>query len=638
MSENDTPAEGWGPAPEGSPWQSPAGAHWQQPASEYPDPQQQAAAGNQPGTEGQPGAGYSGFDPTGAPYAGSPYQAIPEYRAPEYQATDYNGPEYSAPGYQPGSEQGGYWAGTAAPSSAGASPYQSTGGSPPSWNPASPPPPYPPAGSFGADASQPADPPPSSRRRRALPVLLSAALVFAGGAAGVAIGHNAWSSNHATNVAASSTSPTTSGGSGSGNTGSGNTGSGNTGSGNTGSGNSGSGNSGSGQSPFSNGQFPGNLFGGSGGSTDPFSGGSSGSNGSGNSSSGNTGSGNSSSGTGASAAEAAAIAAKVAPALVDINATFGYQSAQGAGTGIVLTSNGEVLTNNHVVDGATKLSVTDVGNGQTYNATVVGYDASHDVAVVQLQNASGLKTAKLANSDNTAVGESVVAIGNAGGTGGTPSNAGGSITALNQSITASDELDGNSEQLSGLIQTNADIQPGDSGGSLVDTSGQVVGMDTAASQGYSFQSSTDNGGTQGFAIPINQAMSVVHQIVSGQGSATAHVGPTAFLGLLLGSSSDQGGSGGLGAFGNGSASGGSGSSGTSGLTISSVVSGGPAAGAGLSAGDVITSLDGQSVSSPSDLSSILVSHHPGDKVQVGWVDSSGQSHTTTVDLGSGPPA
>ena len=123
---------------------------------------------------------------------------------------------------------------------------------------------------------------------------------------------------------------------------------------------------------------------------------------------------------------------------------------------------------------------------------------------------------------------------------------------LNQSITASDELDGNNEQLSGLIETNADIQPGDSGGSLVDTSGQVVGMDTAASQGYSFQSSTDSSGTQGFAIPINQALTVAHQIVSGQGSATAHVGSTAFLGLLLGSSSDQGGSGGLG-FGNGSA-------------------------------------------------------------------------------------
>ncbi len=295
-----------------------------------------------------------------------------------------------------------------------------------------------------------------------------------------------------------------------------------------------------------------------------------------------------------------------------------------------------------MVDGATKLSVTDVGNGQTYNASVVGYDASHDVAVVQLQNASGLKTAKLGNSNSAAVGESVVAIGNAGGTGGTPSNAGGSITALNQSITASDELDGNNEQLSGLIQTNADIQPGDSGGSLVDTSGQVVGMDTAASQGYSFQSSTDSSGTQGFAIPIDQALTVVHEIVSGQGSATAHVGSTAFLGLLLGSSSDQGGSGGLG-FGNGSAAGGSASGGssnssTSGVTISSVVSGGPAAAAGLSAGDVITSLAGQSVSSPSDLSSILVSHHPGDKVQVGWVDSSGQSHTTTVDLGSGPPA
>ena len=158
-----------------------------------------------------------------------------------------------------------------------------------------------------------------------------------------------------------------------------------------------------------------------------------------------------------------AIAAKVSPALVDINSIFSYQSAQGAGTGIVLTSNGEILTNNHVIDGATKISVTDIGNGKTYNAAVVGYDSTHDIAVLQLQGASGLKTATLGDSSKAAVGESVVAIGNAGGTGGTPSNAGGSIVALNQSITASDSLDGASEQLSGLIQVNAGIQPGDSG-------------------------------------------------------------------------------------------------------------------------------------------------------------------------------
>jgi S1-C subfamily serine protease len=296
----------------------------------------------------------------------------------------------------------------------------------------------------------------------------------------------------------------------------------------------------------------------------------------------------------------------------------------------VLTSNGEVITNNHVINGATKITATDVGNGKTYTATVVGYDASHDIAVLQLKNASGLQTAHLADSSKVAVGESVVAVGNAGGTGGTPSNAGGSVTALNQSITAGDELDGVSEQLSGLIEVNADIQPGDSGGSLVNNAGQVIGIDTAASQGFSFQSSA----TQGFAIPINQAIAIAQQITSGQGTATSHVGSTAFLGVELSTSSSQGGSGNF--FGNNSGSG-SGSS-SSGAAVSGVLSGGPAAQAGLAAGDTITSLDGNSVDSPSSLSALMVGHHPGDHVQIGWVDSSGQSHTATVVLGSGPPA
>jgi S1-C subfamily serine protease len=319
-----------------------------------------------------------------------------------------------------------------------------------------------------------------------------------------------------------------------------------------------------------------------------------------------------------------------------VNSTFGYQSAQGAGTGIVLTSNGEVLTNNHVINGATKISVTDIGNGKTYSANVVGYDASHDVAVLQLQGASGLQTAKLADSSQAAVGQSVVAVGNAGGTGGTPSNAGGSITALNQSITASDELGGTSEQLSGLIQTDANIQPGDSGGPLVNTDGQVLGVDTAASQGFSLQTT----GTEGYAIPINDAMKIVNQIESGKGSGTTHVGDTAFLGVELSSgnsdTSSQSGIGNLFGGGSNGSTGGSGSSG--GVAVSGVVSGGPAAQAGLASGDTVTSLDGQSVDSATSVSELLVGHHPGDKVQIGWVDSSGQSHTATVDLGSGPPA
>src|SRR6202034_286090 len=189
--------------------------------------------------------------------------------------------------------------------------------------------------------------------------------------------------------------------------------------------------------------------------------------------------------------------------------------------------------------------------GQTYSATVVGYDNSQDLAVLQLHDASGLQTVSIGNSSNVSVGESVVGIGNAGGTGGTPSSAGGSVTALNQSITASDEGDGDSEQLSGLIESNADIQPGDSGGPLVNDNGQVIGIDTAASSGFQFQSS----GGSGYSIPITGAVAIAKQIEAGQGSTTIHIGPTAFLGVVIEPTS----SGGFGGeFGGGSNQGGSG--------------------------------------------------------------------------------
>ena len=235
-----------------------------------------------------------------------------------------------------------------------------------------------------------------------------------------------------------------------------------------------------------------------------------------------TGSGSSSSIASGGPADASSIAKAVDPGLVDIDVTFGYENVQGAGTGMVLTPNGEVLTNNHVIDGETSISVTDVGNGRTYGAKVLGYDRSSDVAVLQLEGASGLQPVSLGNSTSVHTGAAVVAIGNAGGNGGTPSYAGGRVTALDQSITASDEADGTSEQLAGLIETNADIQPGDSGGPLVNSSGKVIGMDTAASSGFSFE----QGGTsavQGFSIPIDTALSIAKEITAGHAtSARAH--------------------------------------------------------------------------------------------------------------------
>ena len=340
---------------------------------------------------------------------------------------------------------------------------------------------------------------------------------------------------------------------------------------------------------------------------------------------------------------ASQVAQRVDPALVDIVTTMGAQGASAAGTGIVLTSDGEVLTNNHVIRGATSIKVTDVGNGRTYTAKVVGYDASRDVAVIQLQNASGLTTANLGDSSIVQTGDTVTALGNAGGKGGTPSVASGSVTALNQSITASDEGSGvNSEQLTGLIETNADIQPGDSGGALVDSYGQVVGMNTAASSGSAFQSSSSQSAVQAYAIPIDHAETIAKQIEDGQGSSAVHIGETAFLGIETdgsnsgsGSGSGSGGFGGFGGFGQGD---GSGSGTTSGVTISGTLSGSPADDAGLTQGDTITSVDGQSVSSTSDIQQALVKHHPGDKISVNWVDQAGQSHTATVTLANGPAA
>ena len=212
----------------------------------------------------------------------------------------------------------------------------------------------------------------------------------------------------------------------------------------------------------------------------------------------------------------AQVADRVDPALVDINTTLGYEQAEAAGTGLVLTSDGEILTNNHVIEGSTSITATDIGNGHTYKAKVVGYDRSHDIAVIKLLNASGLQTVTLGNSSAAVTGQKVVALGNAGGKGGRPSVVAGHVTGLNAAITASDASAGTSEKLTGLIRHNAAIQPGDSGGPLADTTGDVIGINTAASS-QNFQFSGPQS-TQGFAIPINRAIAIAKQINTGQAS------------------------------------------------------------------------------------------------------------------------
>jgi S1-C subfamily serine protease len=389
------------------------------------------------------------------------------------------------------------------------------------------------------------------------------------------------------------------------------------------------------------------------------------------------------------------IASKVDPGLVDVVTTLGYQNGEAAGTGMVLTSTGEVLTNNHVIDGATSIKATDIGNGHTYTAKVVGYDKTHDVAVLQLEGASGLQTVSL-SAAGPQTGQKVIALGNAGGKGGTPSEVTGRITGLNQSITASDESAGNAERLTGMIGHDAPIQPGDSGGPLVDTYGQIIGMNTAgsSSQAAGNQSGQAQTQTQAFAIPITGASPIASQIEAGTPSSTVHLGRTAFLGIETspaGTSATGGGSGGFGGgsggFGGGSGGFGGGSGGFgggdggfggffpggfggslpagfggsfggstggstgglggstgggsasgSGVTIAGVVSGSAAAQAGLTAGDQITSVAGHTVTSSSEIGSVLGHYHPGDKISVSWTDQSGQSHTATIALGAGPAA
>jgi len=305
---------------------------------------------------------------------------------------------------------------------------------------------------------------------------------------------------------------------------------------------------------------------------------------------------------------------RVNPGVADVNSDLGIDQGGAAGTGIVISSTGEVLTNNHVIDGATSVQVVDVGNGRSYTATIVGTDKADDVALLQLQGASGLSTVTLGDSSNVAVGDAVAAFGNAGGAGGTPSVASGHITGLGQSITAYDDVTGTSENLNGLIQTDAAIQPGDSGGPLVDSRGQVIGMDTAASSSLHFRSQTS---TAGFAIPIDRALAIASQIEHGSSSGNIHIGPTAFLGVEISQTQNTG---------------------TPGVAISGTVPGEPAAAVGLQPGDVITAVDGVSVTTPDQLTQQMQKLHPGQSVSLSWIDGTGQPRSTTLSLASGPAA
>jgi S1-C subfamily serine protease len=309
------------------------------------------------------------------------------------------------------------------------------------------------------------------------------------------------------------------------------------------------------------------------------------------------------SGSGTGTGTGTTASAKQQVGVVDIDTVVDYNQGEAAGTGLVLDSSGDILTNNHVIDGATSIKVTIVSTGKTYTATVVGTSPTQDIAVIKLVGASGLSTANFGNSSSVKVGDSVTGVGNAGGVGGVPSAAVGTVTALNQTITASDESGQNSEQLTGVIATNAPIKAGDSGGPLYSSSNKVIGIDTAAN--------TTRQQSAGFAIPINHARDVAQQIEAGVETSSIHIGSPAALGVAVEAA-------------------------TSGVLLQQVYPGEAAARAGMVVGDVVTAVNGTQVTTLTQLKSLISAHDPGAKLSVTYTDQSGTSHTVTVTLGDGP--
>jgi S1-C subfamily serine protease len=317
------------------------------------------------------------------------------------------------------------------------------------------------------------------------------------------------------------------------------------------------------------------------------------------------------------------IAAKVTPALVNIYTTIQTStgSGQAAGTGMVISSSGEVLTNNHVIADASTVRVELVSSGAMHSAKVLGYDVKDDIALLQIDGVSDLPTVSFADASKVAVGDPVVAMGNAGGKGGQPTVSTGSVTATQQKVTAGDQGTGDSETLTGMIEISAPIEPGDSGGALANSNGQVIGMNTAAATSDRFSGQESS---TAFAIPINRAVRIATQIRDNQESANVHVGDRALLGVRVQDIETQTTNCDVAV--------------NSGAFVFQSESGSPADSAGLGKCDVITGVGGKNVASTSDLNAAMFQYHPDETVTVHWVDESGGSHSADVTLIAGPPA
>jgi putative serine protease PepD len=296
-------------------------------------------------------------------------------------------------------------------------------------------------------------------------------------------------------------------------------------------------------------------------------------------------------------------AAAVLPSVVKIAVVT--QQGAGSGSGIVVTADGLIVTNNHVVEGAGqggKISVT-FNDGKTASATVVGTDPLTDLAVIRV-DAKNLTPAKLGSSGNLAVGQQVVAIGSPFGLEATVTS--GIVSALNRPVTSGDDS-GDSTTVFPAVQTDAAINPGNSGGALIDLAGQVVGINSAIkTAGGSGQSQGGSIGL-GFAIPIDQAKPIIDELVA-KGKAThARLGVT----VRDAESSD-----GL----------------QQGATIGEVTPGGAADKAGLKAGDVVTAVDGKVIASGDALVAAVRSHRPGEEVTITYTRGSATNQKTTAKL------
>ncbi len=325
-----------------------------------------------------------------------------------------------------------------------------------------------------------------------------------------------------------------------------------------------------------------------------------------------------------------AVYGKVEPGVVDVTASLRYLQETAKGTGFVIdAAAGLVLTNNHVINGATSVTVTPVTSGRSYPARVLGYDRAHDVALLQLPGAAGLRAVSIGRSAQVQEGTQVLALGNEGGQGGSPTVAPGVISGLGRTIVASDQSSGLTETLHGMMQTSADIRPGDSGGPLADAAGRVIGISTAAGGNTVYS---------GYAIPIDQVLPIARQIAARRPGGQVQIGLPAFLGVLMPDSTGGEARGGT----NGCTDGAttalpaSVAPAWSGALVGGVLCGTPAAAAGLSAGDVITALGGQSVTSPRSLSALISHYRPGSRTVLAWVSPDGRLHTAVVRLSAGP--